>query len=202
MQKLVVGLVSASYCKQHQNTMGSKTYKQRQHACSSEDGKVCNNVSKIYQDACSSGGRERVVKIFKKGGFNTVGCHAGGRNAPQISKGFKNEAVRGRVTGETSVLLSFFMINTDSMWARSHTCTHLVWVSKGLSIAHKLKRWHESASCDCSQNMAPLGKKIQNKNRKCNWHRTVLCMKDIYQQKVSHIGLIADSESHMTWYSI
>lgn len=116
MQKLVVRLVSASYCKQHQNTMRAareKTYKQRQHPCSSEDGNVCDNVSKICQDACSSGSQGGVerFKTFKKDGFDAPCGHTGRRNTPRISKDFQKEAVRGRVKEGTAVLLSFSVVH-------------------------------------------------------------------------------------------
>lgn len=104
-----------------------KIYKQRQHACSSEDGKVCNNVSKIYRDACNSGGRERVVK----GCFKTSGCHTGSRNMPQISKRFPKWGSKRTCERENSSPVVFFMINTDwaacrniyRIWTRSHTYT-------------------------------------------------------------------------------
>lgn len=154
MQKLVVRLVSASYCKQHQNTMRAareKTYKQRQHPCSSEDGNVCNNVSKIYQDACSSGsegGVER-FKIFKKG-WCSMWPHREKKHSTYIKRFPKGGSKRTSERGNCSPVVFFCCsrITLTRPLAQTHTecvhaactCIHFMWVSKCLSIAHKLKR--------------------------------------------------------------
>lgn len=157
------------------------------------------------------GGQGRVVrfKIFKKGGFDALGRHMGSRNTPRISKEFQNEAVRGHVTGGTPALLSFSWLILTGPLAPTHTgCvhahTHFIWVPKCLSIAHKLiGRIKMTWNCQLwlFSNMALLGKK-KMKNRKCNGHRTVLCLddwqlKDIHKQKVLSDSLLTQW-SH-TW---
>lgn len=104
--RVVVRLVSASYCKRHQAT-GRGAVRQRLTST-----QLCRwrSMRQCQRDACRSGNRERVVrfKIFKKGGFNVSGCHTGSRDTPQTLKRFpKCGSKRTCDGGDSPVLFSF-----------------------------------------------------------------------------------------------
>lgn len=200
----------------------------RRRPCSSEGGKVRNRVSELYQDACGSGGRERVVRfeIFKKGGLGASGRHTGSRNTPQISKRFPKWGSKRTCDRGNSSPAVYFSVSDSCSWliltrplAQTHTamCTRVHTLSEYQRASALLtnSKGEQTVKVNSGDMNLPAvivlkhgsvtpqeRNKKTEQNRKCNWHRTVLCvddwqLKDIHQQKVLSDALLTQW-SH-TW---